>query len=85
MVGLGTYTVTDSGDAIQFHGVDVGGGMNPKRVVQRSRDYVALHIPGHRRWGGNFQPQIYEPASFMIIRKTNDTTAELIISFPKKS
>ncbi|KKL10363.1 hypothetical protein LCGC14_2556630, partial [marine sediment metagenome] len=68
------YQITDKGDTIQFHGVDVGGGMKPKQVVQRSSfgglEHIALHIPGHKRWGGNFQPQIYEPASFMVICKT---------------
>lgn len=84
-MGMGTYQITDNGDTIQFHGVDVGDGMKPKRVVQRSLgggEYIALHIPGHKRWAGNFQPQEYEPASFMVISKISDTTAEPIISFP---
>ena len=76
------YHITDNGDTIQFHGVDVGDGMEPKRVIQRSGGYIALHIPGHKRWAGNFQPQLYEPASFMVIYKTGDTTAKPIINFP---
>lgn len=84
-----TYHITDNEDTVQFHGVDVGDGMKPKRVVQRSRrsgaEYIALHIPGHKRWGGNFQPQIYEPAKFMIILKTEDGAAEPVISFPARA
>lgn len=80
------YHITDHEDAIQFHDVDVGDGMKPKRVVERSShdgvEYIALHIPGHKRWGGNFQPQVYEPAKFMVIYKTSNEAAKPVISFP---
>lgn len=78
----GSYHITDNGNTVEFHGVDIGGGTKPKQVIQRSHEYIAIHVPGHKRWGGNFQFQIYEPASFMVIRKTSDTTAEPVIEFP---
>jgi len=76
------YHITDNGDTVEFHGVDIGGGIKPKRVIRRQGDYLALHIPGHKYWAGNFMPQNYAPASFIVIRKTGDTTAEAVIDFP---
>lgn len=79
----GNYRITDNGDTIQFHGVDVGGGMKPKQVHYRSPNkIVVVKIPGHNRWGDQLHPSVYEPASFLVLRLVGDDEAEPLVDFP---
>lgn len=79
----GNYRITNNGDTIQFHGVDVGDGMKPKKVHYRAPSgIVVLKIPGHHRWGDQLNPSVYEPASFLVLRLVGEGEAEHIIDFP---
>lgn len=82
---IGTYEITDLGDRVQFHGVDVGDGMRPKRVVKRvafeMREVIVVHVPGHNRWGDQLHPSVYEPASFLVLVKVDSTHVRPVVGF----
>lgn len=83
MTAIGTYEFTIEGDRLRSTwGTNFGPGT---RLHHLTAKVIVLKTPGHKRFGGQGSPRIYQPAAFRVFKITSRTgsffTAEQIVRF----